>query len=107
MGAPPDVIDRARQQAQASEQAEDFEVWPDCLAAVEFFTSLRGQWRHVSGMTTARTGLDFAAVQAAMDMHPIPQRRRPQLFQDVVLMESAVLTVDHERREKRAQQGAK
>jgi len=101
-GAPAAAIAAVEAQVEQSEAAADFEVWPDCWQAFEFFRSLRGQWRYVSGMSTDRTGLDFAAVQVAMTHHPIPRRRQGALFKDMQIMETAVLLADHERAQKRA-----
>jgi hypothetical protein len=101
-GAPAAAIAVVEARVEQAEAADDFEVWPDCWQAFEFFRSLRGQWRHVSGMSTDRTGLDFVAVQVAMTHHPIPRRRQGALFKDMQIMETAVLLADHERALKRA-----
>jgi hypothetical protein len=101
-GAPQEAIDAVVHRVEAAEQAADFEVWADCVDAFEFFRSLRGQWRHVSGMSTARTGIDYAAVQVAMTHHPIPRRRQRAMFKDLQIMETAVLIADHELAQKRA-----
>lgn len=109
MGAPDDVVSRARERAdrvKPKSVSDDFEVWDDCIQAVEFFQSLRGEWAHISGMTVARTGIPSTRLRASMELQGIPRRRRRQLFEDIKLMESAVLTFDHERREAaRAEKG--
>ena len=106
MGAPPAAIEAVARRVEESEQAADFEVWHDCVEAFEFFRSLRGQWRHVSGMSIARTGLDYAAVQVAMTHHPIPRRRQRAMFKDLQIMETAVLIADHELAQQRAAEKA-
>lgn len=100
-GAPIEMIEQARSEAEADEVVRDFEIWPDCLDSFNFFLSLRGQWAHVSGMTTARTGLPSTRVQAHMDLQGIRHRKRPQLFKDINAMEEAVLVVDRELAAKR------
>lgn len=99
-GAPPEVVAAARKQAQPD--ANDFEVWADCWDAFEFFISLRGEWSYIAGMATvARIGIPSDRIESAMTLKPVPRRRRPKLYADVKLMESAVVAFDRESREKK------
>lgn len=103
--APQDVIDEAKARADAATKVEDFEVWEDCWDAWMFFLSLRGQWQHAVGMgTVIRTGLPFDRVLAAMVMQPVARSARPQLFQDIKLIEGAVRMADRDIADKRANQ---
>lgn len=67
---------------------EPVEVWPDNLPAVNLFISMSTQWR--VGMGGA-TGLDYAALPAVMAMLCIEESERPQVFEDLRIMESAAI----------------
>lgn len=69
-------------------EEEEVEVWPQNWRAVKLFIAVSTQWR--VGMGGA-TGLDYAAVAAAMDMQGIKKKARNRLFADVRIMEAAVL----------------
>lgn len=98
-GAPLDAIAAAQALAEAKPPAqEEFVVYADNVATFNAFVSLRTQWQY-AGMAGQRVGLDYAGVSAWMALF-IHQRRRRSLMSDLMLMESAVLQADHEKREK-------
>jgi hypothetical protein len=69
--------------------ADEFEVWPENWPSVALFTDCLTQWR--IGMA-GPTGLDYAGVNAVMEMRGIKSRkRRASLFDDVRVMEIAAL----------------
>lgn len=75
-----------------------FEVWPENWAAVQVFLSLSTQWRLLSLSTIAsariiQTGLDYSAVEPVMRLMCIKPRRRAALFEQLQVMEQAVLDV--------------
>lgn len=73
---------------------DDVEVWPENAEAVLVFTKLRTQWRHgMSGIT----GLEYGALDPVMRMVRVPRERRGQIFEDVRIMEGAVLKMAAER----------
>lgn len=99
MGAPPDAVARAQALAEAAPPEEEaFGVYAENLPSVNAFTDLRTQWRH-AGMHGQRMGLDYAGVSAWLDLFIRPRRRRA-LMADLMVMESAVLKADQEKREK-------
>lgn len=71
-----------------------FEVWPENVDAVELFMVVAGQWRVVAGFGAAGyLGLDYRAVEAAMNMRGVKKQHRPQLFAGLRVMEAAALRV--------------
>ena len=75
--------------ADYGDEAE-IEVWPCCWDSVDLFSRVVGQWRVSAAGAYA---LDYVAVQAVMDMRQIGKKRRRGLFDDIQIMESAVLAV--------------
>lgn len=65
-----------------------FALWPENLPAFQFWQSIQTQWH--SGMNGA-TGLNYAGVQATMELRPIRKSRRAALFAAVQAMEQATL----------------
>lgn len=88
MGAPEDVIEAAR---AVEKQEDDFYVWKENWAAVLIFLGLATQWR--LGATGRYIGLDYAAVQAVMNMRCVKKFSRKALFNDIQIMEYAALDV--------------
>jgi D-arabinose 1-dehydrogenase-like Zn-dependent alcohol dehydrogenase len=77
-----------------------FEVWPENVDAVELFVVVSGQWRIVAGFGgVGYLGLDYAAVEAAMNMRGVKKHDRPQLFADLRVMEAAAATMLNKRRD--------
>lgn len=73
------------------------EVWPDNWPAVELFVDLDTQWRR-AGMAGERTGLDYTALPAVLGIRAIPKKKWPSLFDDLRVMEVAVLDYLNEKR---------
>lgn len=69
-----------------------FEVWPDNMPSVEVFLDLSSQWRR-AGMAGVRTGLDYTAIPAVLALRGIPKKQWPVLFDDIRVMEGAVLSI--------------
>lgn len=99
-GAPPEAIASAQALAEAAPVPvqEGFGVYADNLAAVNSFAALRTQWQY-AGQAGQRMGLNYAGVSAWIDRFIRPRHRRA-LMADLQLMESAVLLLDQEQREK-------
>lgn len=68
------------------------EVWPDCMPSVEVFIDLMTQWRR-AGMAGVRTGLDYSALPAVLAIRAIPKKHWATVFDDVRVMEIAVLNM--------------
>jgi len=95
MGAPPEVLARAR--ADARRRAE-FSVLPCNLEAVNVFWALSTQWRVASGMAgAARLGLDYTAIPTTLRMLQVPRVRWPAVFDALRVMEHAALKVQREK----------
>lgn len=91
MGAPQDVID---EHLRRTEQQEHFEVLPDNWTALNVFLAMSTQWRSkmtgvTGGFISVRTGLDYAALEALMQMQGITNSAT--VFQQVQTMEYAAL----------------
>jgi hypothetical protein len=88
-GAPAEVLAAARKNIAAS---AEFEVWPENWESFLFFTGLETQWRFIAGLSgTVRTGLDYTAVLAEMQLKGMSVPDRIGLFADIKLMERAAL----------------
>lgn len=94
-GASAEDIEAAEAQIQPEDDShEHFGLYAENVQTFERFHALRTQWRH-AGFGAARTGFDYAGVQAWMQF-AVPKKERQQLFADLQVMESAVLTADAE-----------
>jgi hypothetical protein len=91
--APPEVIAAAEAHAR---RALDFELFEDCAQALEVFQRMATQWR-TRGMDGALQGLDYNTFPFVMQMCQVPRRARPQVFEDVQVMEMETLKVIRER----------
>lgn len=102
LGAPAHIVEQARALAGRGDQVpRDFHVWHDCVESVQLFLGLRSQWRYLAGMAhVMRTGLDYAGVEARIRQLRGRRRRQRELFEDVMLMEQAVLDADAELRKR-------
>lgn len=89
------------EEAPADEPEEEaFAVWPENVDAVELFCVVSGQWRVVAGFGGAGyIGLDYTAVEAAMNMRGVKKNQRPQLFADLRVMEVAAAALLNKRRD--------
>jgi hypothetical protein len=61
-------------------------LWPENVASVDLYLAIETQWR--VGMAGA-TGLDYAGVQAAMQL----RGDHPRLFDDIQIMEREFLSI--------------
>lgn len=66
----------------------EIDLWPDTEQAVRVFDALRTQWR--VGFD-GPTGLDYGAIAPTMDLMSIDSTSRPDLFDDLRVMERAAL----------------
>lgn len=90
------AVDIARADAMRADRP--FQVWPENWKAVQLFLALSTQWRLVSLSTMAsarilQTGLDYSAVEPVMRLMRVKPRRRAALFEQLQVMEQAVLDV--------------
>jgi len=69
--------------------AQDFEVWPENMAAINLFSSLSTQFR--TGMN-GPTGLDYNVLFARMDRMKLSEQEYDWLFDDIRVIESEALT---------------
>lgn len=77
-----------------TDEPDDFEVWPECLESVDLFMALRTQW-HFGGLGGRAPGLDYQALNAAMEMMGVLDRA--QAFRDIRAMEGEALKIWQER----------
>lgn len=70
---------------------EHFEgVWPDNWESVAFFLDLMTQWRF---SVNGPTGIDYTAAVSLLDIRGVRvKRRRNELFDDMRVMETALLS---------------
>jgi hypothetical protein len=66
------------------------EVWPENWEAMLMFGRIATQWRIGPN---GRTGLDYTALSWLLSLYPVPDPR--QLFEDLQVMEAAILEADH------------
>jgi len=88
--------------APTTQQTRDCKVWRENWESVLFFANYCDtQWRYVGvGMGGAvATGLDHAAVIAALRTLRLPRERFDAVYADVRTMERAALGVMNKRRE--------
>ena len=94
-GASAEDIEAAEAQIQpVNDSHEHFGLYAENVQTFERFHALRTQWAY-AGMAGQRVGFDYARVIAWMQF-AVPKKERKQLFADLQLMESAVLTADAE-----------
>ncbi|NML62270.1 DUF1799 domain-containing protein [Massilia sp. RP-1-19] len=95
--APPDVIEAARDRAQArrggAAAANDtFDVWPENWTSVQLFLNVSTQWDVVAGMSgLIYMGLKYEIVPEQMDRLRIARKKRADMWGDLSLMERAAL----------------
>lgn len=84
---------KADMQAHFIEEVETVQVvFEENWLALTVFIAVQTQWRIVAGMSGSMvTGLDYAALKGAMDMLGVSKKKRPQLFDDVRILEAAWL----------------
>ena len=69
--------------------AQDVEVWPENMAAINLFNSLSTQWR--VGMNGA-TGLDYGPLFSRLDRMKLSEQDHEWMFDDIRVIEAAALT---------------
>lgn len=75
-------------------EPEQLLILPDNWQSVCIFNSLSTQWRvGYSGPT----GLDYAVLDGMFKLAGVKKKDRPQVFADIRIMESAALTVMHQK----------
>ena len=71
-------------------------LWPENERTWRLWLQVQTQWR--VGLD-GKTGLDYAGVQACMELRRIPRRQRPRLFEQMHAMELAALGAWRDARE--------
>lgn len=94
-GAPPEVIEQAR---NASADVQVLELFEDNWPAVECFQAMGTQWR-TRGMDGALQGLDYNALPVVMRLCAIAVKDRKTVFEDIRIMEIETLRIVKERQE--------
>lgn len=103
-GAPPAEIERVAQalQSQRAEREseprqEGFGVYEENMPVVEAWCGVETQWLY-AGMAGVQTGLNYAGVQAWLQIFIKPGERQA-IMRGLQLMERAALDAMHERRQ--------
>jgi len=91
--APPAIIEAARN--SAVDETPDCDVWEENMLPVAVFLSVSTQW--TISPTGQPLGVNYVALESAMNMAKVKQKKRPSLFDDVRLMESIALEVFREK----------
>ena len=86
--------------ARHTKVIEDFEVWADNWPTWEAFRRVETQWLY-AGLHGQRTGLNYPGVEVALGLPRVRRRRAAALFEDITLIEHAVLAADYELAQKR------
>ncbi|MBA4341149.1 MAG: hypothetical protein C0423_03230 [Methylibium sp.] len=94
-----DVDDEAADAGAAAAPVEVFYLLPEHQLALEVWNDIDTQWR--VGLI-GRTGLDYAAVQAHLQLAGIPRKRHAELHAQLRIMEHAALREWHRIRERQA-----
>lgn len=76
----------------AAASSEVFWLWPDHEATLRLWLQLQTQWRR-GGMDNVATGLDYAAVLAALGPLGVARQERVARFGQLQIMEGAALDV--------------
>lgn len=114
LSAPPEDIEIAEAVLAAEQVDEDFDVHADNLALVQVFCRISTQWDYLPltsgasagvataiGSTLMRVGFRYDGVRSALWFMGLPVRKQRALFDDLQVMEAAVLEADAELREQR------
>lgn len=88
-GAPDAVIARAR--AQLDEGGDVCEVWEDNWHVVMFYLTICTQW--MISPSGGYVGLNYLAIEAAMNMQHISKIKRKTLFNDLQVIEYTMLPI--------------
>lgn len=72
---------------------DEFELYPENVAAVRLFMRVRRCWRVVATMQGLHyQGLEYGEVRAALELMAVPPERWPDLFDDLQVLEQSALT---------------
>lgn len=82
----------------APSRDETFALWPENEESFEFWRKLRTQW--VIDVFGNRS-LNYSAVESVMNMTSVPKKKRPQLFEEIRVMEMTEINARAERRSAR------
>ena len=74
----------------ARQAAQEFEVWPDNMPAINLFLTLSTQWR---GLGMGPSGLDYNVLFARMDRMKLPDQEYEWMFDDVRVIEAEALKI--------------
>jgi hypothetical protein len=90
MGAPPEVVEKAR----GKRVIREFAVWPENEPALRVFLAMETQWRPLPmGMAGSQPqGLEYTALPAVMEFCGIEPGERGKVFKQLQIMEDAALT---------------
>lgn len=67
-----------------------FELWPEHMPACTVLVAMQTQWRR-AGMAGIPTGLEYSVLPAVMTLLEIPQPSQRDVFDELRVMEQAVL----------------
>lgn len=71
-------------------EPEALEVWPDNAQSLNVFLAMQTQWER-NGMTGRYTGMRYVSLPVVMRFSGVSKAARRQVFDDIRVMESAVL----------------
>ena len=79
-------METARSKMQVN---DDCEVWPDNWRSWVFFTGVQTQW--LFKPSGGYTGLNYSAIESAMNMQGIKAMHKKRIFRDLRIIEFTVL----------------
>lgn len=105
MQIPEDQIQKAlgKAAAEKEEPGFDYEVYEDCWRSVKLFQRVSTQWTwrvrakpagFGAAMWSVRAGLNYQGVESALRMGGVKRSEWAQLFEDLGVMEQAVLVAE-------------
>lgn len=102
MNATAEQIEKARA-AMEAQVPEDtgFEVYDDNWESVMCFSGVGTQWQY-AGPAAVRTGLNYQGVSALLHLRPMKPAKRSAIFDDIQIMEAAVLKGERDERDSNA-----
>ncbi len=69
---------------------DSLDVWPDNVCALDVFLAMQTQWER-NAMTGRYTGMRYVSLPVVMRYARVHKSARAQVFDDIRIMESAVL----------------
>jgi Phage related hypothetical protein (DUF1799) len=102
MNASAEEVEKARA-AMEAQMPEDtgFDVYDDNWESVMCFSGVGTQWQY-AGPAAVRTGLSYPGVSAFLHLRVRSPARRAAVFDDIQVMEAAVLKGERDERESTA-----